>query len=142
MAAGRRFQPQVRHAIEELANGVLEAEPELRGRLATEAGFGRELYRELLSVLYRMLFLLFAEQRGMLAGSTPLYDETYSLTHLRALVEEGGVEGRKSDLWEGLKATFRAFSSPELASLLGVYPYNGQLFDATRTPLLNTAHCC
>jgi hypothetical protein len=141
VAAGRRFQPQVRHAIEELANGVTEAEPELRGRLAAEAGFGRELYRELLSVLYRMLFLLFAEQRGMLAGSTPLYDETYSLTHLRALVEEGGVEGRKSDLWEGLKATFTAFSQPELASLLSVYPYNGQLFDAARTPLLNTAHC-
>ena len=113
VAAGRRFQPQVRHAIEELANGLLEAEPELRARLAAEAGFGRELYRELLNVLYRILFLLFAEQRGMLAGATPLYDETYSLTHLRALVEEGGVEGRKSDLWEGLKATFTAFSSPE-----------------------------
>jgi hypothetical protein len=69
VAAGKRLQPQVRRAIEELANGVLEANPEVRQRMLAEAIFGRELYRELLTVLYRVLFLLFAEQRGMLRSA-------------------------------------------------------------------------
>jgi hypothetical protein len=141
VAAGKRLQPQVRRAIEELANGVLDANPEVRRRMLAESTFGRELYRELLTVLYRMLFLLFAEQRGMLHGASDLYDETYSLTRLRQLTEQGGVEGRRFDLWEGLKATFAAFSDPDLAIALGVYPYNGQLFDPARTPVLGAARC-
>jgi N-6 DNA Methylase len=141
VAAGKRLQPQVRRAIEELANGVLEANPEVRQRMLAEAVFGRELYRELLTVLYRVLFLLFAEQRGMLRGATDLYDETYALTRLRQLAEQGKVEGRRFDLWEGLKATFAAFSDPDLAAALGVYPYDGQLFDPARTPVLGAARC-
>lgn len=141
VAAGKRLQPQVRRAIEELANGVLEANPELRERMLAEATFGRELYRELLLVLYRTLFLLFAEQRGMLRGATALYEDTYSISRLRTLADTAGVEGRRFDLWEGMKATFSAFSDPDRAAALGVYPYNGQLFDQTRTALLGAARC-
>jgi hypothetical protein len=141
VSAGKRLQPQVRRAIEELANGVLETNPEVRQRMLAEAAFGRELYRELLTVLYRVLFLLFAEQRGMLRGANDLYDETYALTRLRQLAERGEVEGRRFDLWEGLKATFAAFSDPDLAATLGVYPYNGQLFDPARTSVLGAVRC-
>jgi hypothetical protein len=141
VAAGKRLQPQVRRAIEELANGVLESNPALREQMTTKATFGRELYRELLTWLYRVLFLLFAEQRGMLRGATRLYEESYSLARLRELAEGSVIEGRRFDLWEGLKATFSAFGEPDLAAALGVYPYNGQLFDLTRTPLLQAARC-
>ena len=43
------------------------------------------------------------------------------------------------DLWEGLKTTFRAFSNEDDAARLGVYPYNGFLFDQARTPLTSGA---
>src|SRR5690606_34407334 len=106
-----------------------------------EATFGRELYREILTVLYRTLFLLYAEQREMLRGANDLYDETYSITRLRQVAEEGGVEGRRGDLWEGLKATFAAFYDEDKAAVLGVYPYNGQLFHPSRTPTVNASVC-
>ena len=135
VAAGRRLQPQVRTAIGLLANGLMEANPELRNRLLENPDVGRELFRELLTVLYRTLFLLFAEQRGMLHDASPLYNETYSLTRLRTISTEGNAEPRRMDLWEGLKTTFQLFSNETDASKLGVYPYNGMLFDQSRTPL-------
>lgn len=135
VAAGKRLQPQVRQAITLLANGLLEGTPGLRNHVTANPDMGRDLYRELLTVLYRVLFLLFAEQRGMLNGANPLYDETYSLTRLRATAATGRPEPRRMDLWEGLKTTFRAFSDEDDAAALGVYPYNGFLFDLTRTPL-------
>jgi hypothetical protein len=139
VTAGNRLKPQIRRAIEELANGALHQNPELLRRLNDEAEFGRALYGELLTVLYRVLFLLFAEQRDMLHSANSLYDETYSLTRLRQQAEERRYEGRRHDLWEGLKATFAAFHDPTLAQALGVYPYNGELFDFARTPHLNAA---
>jgi len=139
VAAGRRLQPQVRRAIEHLANGALSTNPDLRRRVLEEAGFGRELYRELLTVLYRVLFLLFAEQREMLHGNR-LYQETYSMARLRKTAESRRTEGRRFDLWEGLKATFAAFHDDSKATALGVYPYNGELFDPSRTPNLGSAH--
>jgi len=135
VAAGKRLQPQVRQAISLLANGLIEGTPGLRDQVTSNPDMGRDLYRELLTVLYRVLFLLFAEQRGMLNGADPLYDETYSLTRLRATSTTGRAEPRRMDLWEGLKTTFRAFSDEDDAAALGVYPYNGFLFDLTRTPL-------
>ncbi|MFI9836369.1 Eco57I restriction-modification methylase domain-containing protein [Nonomuraea sp. NPDC051941] len=139
VAAGKRVQPQVRAAISVLANGFLEADPGLRHRLEADPDTGRDLYRELLTVLYRVLFLLFAEQRGMLNNADPLYDETYSLTRLRAVATDSHAEPRRMDLWEGLKTTFRAFGNEEDAAKLGVYPYNGFLFDQSQTPLTSDA---
>ena len=139
VAAGRRLQPQVREAISLLANGIIDANPNLRTQLENTPDIGRDLFRELLTVLYRTLFLLFAEQRGMLEGADPLYQDSYSLTRLRAISTEGRAEPRRMDLWEGLKTTFRVFGRETDAALLGVYPYNGFLFDQTRTPLTNNA---
>lgn len=139
VAAGRRLQPQVRSAISSLANGLMDANHELRAQLESNPDLGRELYRELLTVLYRILFLLFAEQRGMIKNAAPLYRDSYSLTRLRSISIEGRAEPRRMDLWEGLKTTFRLFSNEADAAILGVYPYNGFLFDATRTPLTTSA---
>jgi hypothetical protein len=55
VAAGKRLQPQVRRAVETLANGILDATPELRKKITEQPDLGRELYRELLTVLYRLL---------------------------------------------------------------------------------------
>lgn len=141
VAAGKRLQPQVRDGMQTLANGLLEATPGLRQRLIDNPDEGREFYREILTVLYRILFLLFAEQRHMLDGAAPIYQQTYSLASLRARAEADNAEPRRHDLWEGLKTTFRLFSDPEVAATVGVYPYNGQLFNPARTPIATSGNC-
>src|SRR5690606_2541013 len=61
VAVGQALQPQVRRALTSLLNGILEGDAILRERLSAAPALGRELYRELLVVLYRFLFLLYAE---------------------------------------------------------------------------------
>ena len=136
VAVGKKLQPQVLKALEAIANGVLTAD--LRARIS-EAKEARAFYRELLTFLYRILFLLFAEQRRLLPASD-LYADSYGITRLRALAEEGRVERRRHDLWEGLKVTFRALAG-DGSDELGAFAFNGPLFDETRTPILSAAHC-
>ena len=88
----------------------------------------RRYYGEILHIIYRILFLLFAEQRGMMPGRDSLYAEVYSISALRARAE-GDIprEDDFTDLWEGLKVTFRMVR--EGVPALGVFGYDGMLFD-------------
>jgi len=132
---GRELQRQVRTAIEALAEGLFDAK--LRARLDNPKE-ARSIYHELLLVIYRLLFLLFAEQRRMLPTGG-IYAETYSITGLVRLAETRHPDPRHKDLWEGLKATFRMLH--EGAPTAGVFPYNGQLFDPRRTERLTARSC-
>jgi len=158
---GEDLREQVRQAIETLGNGFLDGaligafHGEARdGRGGADAGcqtssvkrqddvtfdtsrLAREYYAEILHIVYRVLFLLFAEQRGMMPGRDSLYAEAYSIAHLRALAE-GDIprEDDFTDLWHGLQVTFRMVREgvPEL----GVFGYDGMLFAEDQTPLLS-----
>jgi len=132
---GRQLQLQVRTAIEALAKGLFDRE---LMELLDDPNEARALYHELLLVIYRLLFLLFAEQRRMLPASG-IYAETYSITALVRLAESWALEPRHKDLWEGLKITFRMIA--EGVPQAGIYPYNGQLFEPSRTARLCKRTC-
>ncbi|HWO71026.1 MAG TPA: DNA methyltransferase [Actinomycetota bacterium] len=131
---GRYLRPGVVRAIETIANGVLT--PELRERLREGGDSARAFFAELLRLVYRVLFCLYAEQRGLLPAGG-LYAEAYSLTRLREVAERHLADPNHHDLYEGLKATFRLLhrGAPEI----GVYPYDGSLFDPAATPTLDAA---
>ncbi len=139
VAIGRRLQPRVVAALELVANGV--STPELLAEL-DQPEPARQFHRELLVLLYRLFFLLFAEQRGLLK-SEGVYAESYSVSRLRTLAEGGpqDCEPRRGDLWEGLKVSFRALADDELSAAIGAFPFNGPLFDAGRTPILDASSC-
>lgn len=137
ISVGRALHPQVRRAIEVVARGVVANDPALRDRLI-HAPSARSFYGEVLRVVYRLLFLFFAEQRGMLPGRDTLYAETYSVTRLRDLADRPSqVEGPRTDLYEGLKVTFRLMSVGSDA--LAVKPFDGHLFDPAETPAMTAA---
>jgi hypothetical protein len=135
---GEDLRGQVRQAIETLGNGFLDGA--LIRQLQDDPALCRRYYGEILHVIYRILFLLFAEQRGMLphAGAPleDLYREGYSITALRARAEGDLPRADHfTDLWAGLRATFRMVrqGAPEL----GVFGYDGMLFDDDQIPLLS-----
>jgi hypothetical protein len=72
----------------------------------------------------------------MMPGRDSLYAEAYSIARLRARAE-GDIprEDDFTDLWEGLKVTFRMVR--EGVPDLGVFGYDGMLFDDDQIPLLN-----
>lgn len=129
----------VPQAITTFGNGFLDAE--LLSELKSDQTKCYSFYEEILKTVYRIIFLLYAEQRGMLggAGEHNLYLEEYSLTALRERAASyGKVDGHK-DHWIGLKNTFRIIWKGSPA--LGIYPYNGMLFETSGEEYISRYDC-
>jgi hypothetical protein len=118
-----------RHGVDvcrALAGGVLEA---LEALLAALTRGGRHpatiLWEQSLTVLYRVLFLLFAEARGLVPLWHPIYRERYSLeTVVTTLLENRPCKG----LWRTVQAISRLAHSGCTAGELRVTAFNGRLF--------------
>lgn len=134
---GEDLRGNVKKAIETLGNGFLTGD--LAQRMISDEKFCKEYYEELLHMIYRILFLLFAEQRGMLPSRDSLYAEEYSITKLREWAENITGKDKHTDMWHGLKVTFRLLKSG--SSKLKVFPYNGSLFDDERLKIISALSC-
>ncbi len=124
---GESLRANVVRAIEEFGNGFLDGA--LLERLQGDDAACRAYYQEILMVVYRIIFMLFAEQRGMLGGGDhgDLFLEEYSITSLRERVDAfEGRDDRNTDLWEGLCVTFRMLEVGVPG--LGVNAFDGMLF--------------
>lgn len=99
----------VRRAIVALGQGFMDSRnPALRQRLYNGSLTRREYFRQLLRLVYRIIFLFVLEDRQMLHGpeATPVsrdrYKHSYSLSRLRKLATS--IPGdRHCDLYEGVK---------------------------------------
>jgi len=134
VAVGKDLRDNVQKAIETMGNGFLQSTPRLFNQLSARHDGAHELYHEILVTIYRILFLLFAEQRGMLPGRGSVYIEEFSLTAFRTLAESPQGDDSNVDLWEKLKTTFAMIEHG--VEELDIFPYNGALFSLSRTPLL------
>lgn len=157
--AVKRLAGNVEEALLALANGLLAhpANAGLRQRLEsgslqlssssshTGSGTGHSFFSQLLRLVYRLIFLLAAEDRDLLhPPDTPtalreLYAAGYSVGSLRdraiRRAAHSGVENTYGDRWQGLVLTFRALAHGE--PRLGL-PALGGLFRASQTPDLDT----
>ena len=89
------------------------------------------LLNESLIVIYRILFLLFAEARGLVPRWHPVYAESYTIES----VASGDV---RDGLWETLQAVARLAHRGCRAGTLRVPPFNGRLFSPADAPLADT----
>ena len=100
----------------------------------------KEYYQEVLLIVYRLLFLLYAEQRGMMASRESLYTEEYAVTNLREKAEtRRSTKDDNTDLWHGLQITFRLVE--EGNDELDVPCYDGMLFDSERLDWIAESEC-
>ena len=117
----------VEAAIEVLGNGFLAdpANEALRSRLRQGDLPVGEFQHQLLRLAYRLLFLLVAEARGLMAApdaepaTVDRYRRFYSVTRMVDLArrQRGTAHG---DLWDGLRIVFGALAGPGLPAL-GLY---------------------
>jgi hypothetical protein len=96
---------------------------------------GTTLLDESLVVVYRILFLLFAEARGLVPGWHPIFRESYTIEALRPPVE---TRPRPRGVWESLQAIARLAHRGCRAGTLRVPPFNGRLFSPTDAPLADS----
>ena len=139
MDEGRFHQERVAANLSELVFGHVF--PDLARAIADAAPTASlsEVREAALILLYRLLFILYAEDRNLL----PVRDSRYDDYALREKVR--GDIGRRKDLddvfsasaaryWSIVDDLCRAIDTGDAS--IGLPPYNGGLFDRERTPLL------
>ncbi len=122
----------VRKAIEALAQGAID---DLRER-NVEVPHLRQLFADALKVAYRLLFVAFAEDRGLLPIDVPAYRSSYGFAHLRDEVLAPGAEwtDATSYLWDSMTALFRLLRDGAEVGELRVTAYDGSLFESRVCP--------
>lgn len=129
----------VERAIERFGNGLL-SHPD-NAALRTAAAHGAlsagDYYRQLLRLIYRLLFLMVIEERDLVfppdtaPSDREIYRRFYSLSRLRRLSESRHLaDPRRHDLWLALQACFRLFEANGPGRKLGIAPLAGDLFSA------------
>ena len=135
---GDRVREHLREGVEEciqrLANGFLchPANNELRRSVAADAPENErittdDLYRQLLRLVYRLLFLLVSEDRGLVSPDH-VYREHYGVARLRRLLDQRAAFTGHDDIWQSLRVLWRVLSDDRLAEILRLAPLNGELF--------------
>ena len=117
-----------------LRTGVLAASADVLNTLMVRAGHPdvHDAFEQSLTVVYRVLFLLFAEARSLVPVWHPIYRESYSIDALRTAAEAGRSQG----LWDAVRAVSRLAHAGCRAGDLKVTAFNGRLFDTRRAPLV------
>ncbi len=141
-AARDRLADQVQIALKVLGSGFLEANPDLAAKLNSGEVNLTTWFNELLRLVYRLIFLMVAEDRNLLhpakskAETRALYAEGYSLAALRKQCYRAATWDKHHDRYEGIKIVFRALAHGQEALAL---PALGGLFAEDRLPHLETA---
>jgi len=145
-----RLRDGVEKALIQLGTGFLQhkASEGLRSSFASGELSATDYYRQLLRLIYRLLFLMVAEGWNLLLSGSDLekrriYTEYYSVDRLRLRAER--LSWRREgfqDLWQGLKASFRLFEGDVdnwRGAMLGLSPLNGDLLGTGSLPALADA---
>ena len=137
---GTRAREHLRRGVEEallaLGQGFL-AHPDnhaLRGDLRSGALPTKSYFNQLLRLVYRLIFVLTVEERGLLHAhdaseeAKALYAAGYSLRRLRDRSVKRSAHDRFSDLWESMKVVLKGVASGEprlgLPALAGIFSAN------------------
>jgi methylase of polypeptide subunit release factors len=127
----------VEHATKSLADGFLQhkANDELRQQVDSGRLSAEDFYKHLLRLIYRLLFLMVIEERGLVfpsnvqAKNREIYEQFYSLLRLRRMSEKRHLADRRyADLWPAMLATFRLFEARGPGAKMGVPALAGDLF--------------
>ena len=137
-----RLSGQVLEALYDLLRGFQAADERTHGELLKEvlAHDPDSVYAGLLNVLLRLVFLLYAEDRGLMPGS-PLYVQHYSVHGLFEKLRSDAQNypdtmDHRYGAWPRLLALFRALHGGCRHPQLQMPARRGYLFDPERFPFL------
>lgn len=124
------------HVFPQIVEAIVKGDPKAPKK--PDAAYLDEARRAALTLLYRLLFVLYAEDRNLLPSHERGYDD-YSLRKLRTELQErvdrnDTFSARQTGIWDRVKAIFRSIDEGD--SSIGLPPYNGGLFDTKQHPLL------
>ena len=143
----KELRIQARQAVERFIQEVLDhpANQEWLKQQTDKEALARELWREGLIIVYRLLFILKLESsddpaRAFSFASSALWRNTFSPSialapYARVVLEQGAETG--NFLEYGLRALFRMFEQGLECTELNVKPLGGALFGRDAAPILS-----
>ena len=138
-----RLADQVLHGLYDLLRGIQAADAARSGALLRDPlrGAPDDVYRALLAVILRLVFLLYAEQRGLLPDDDETFGRHYSLMALfeRLRADEAfhpDTMDQRYGAWAHLLALFRMVHDGARSDRMRLPPRHGALFDPNRYPFL------
>ncbi|MEU6771729.1 DNA methyltransferase [Streptomyces sp. NPDC046759] len=132
---------QVREAVSLLVAELSRLDREESGRILNGVP-AKDVYEGALTVMMRLVFLLYAEEQRLLPAGDELYDEAYAVGPLHQELETSrslhGDELADSvgATWPRLLAVFAAIHGGCTHDRLWIPAYGGSLFDPSRFPWL------
>lgn len=132
---------QVRRAVEVLIQSLDKENQKRDGRLLNDIN-PETLYQSGLTVMMRLVFILCAEERGLLMLGDAVYDQFYAISTLRGQLEEDAskygedVLERRYDAWARILAVFRAIHHGVKHENLRMPALGGSVFDPDAYPFL------
>lgn len=128
---------QVRRAVEVLIQSLDKADQDRNRELLHDVK-ETVLYEAALTVMMRLVFLLSAEERGLLLMGDERYEANYALSTLRMQLrkESDEILERRWDAWSRLLAIFRAVFGGIEHENMRLPALGGSLFDPDRFPFL------
>ena len=147
LAESRKFQnevseqlaEQVLHSLYELLRGLQAAHDATKSELLRDhlTNSPDEIYRALLTVVLRLVFLLYAEERDMLPNEDRIYEQHYSLAGLYERLREDAAlypdtMEQRYGAWAQLLALFRIVHDGAHSRTMWMPARRGVLFDPDR----------
>jgi len=135
-------EANVYQALERLMQGFLDLPANGLGTEDLRPATLRAIYENSLYLLYRLLFILYGESRGLLPLHLTSYRDSYSLDRIKREIAE--IQTPPAPMttiyWGRLKQLFQIINGDNVAlnRHLGVPRYNGRLFDPKLHPFLET----
>lgn len=138
-----KLAEQVLGALYELIKGLQQADQNVKQRLLSEVLHQKpeEIYHALLTLIMRLIFLLYAEDKGVMPAGE-LYFRGYSAKGLFLRLQEdfqrhGGNMDKRYGAWAQLLTTFRLVYSGCAHPQMRMPARLGYLFDPSRYPFLS-----
>ncbi len=139
-----RLREQILSALRELLGGVQQADRMAEGAILRDyrGEHMQEIYSGLVTVLMRSVFVLFAEERGLLPMEHPLYADAYSLSRLHAQLADdrarhGDTLNDRFGAWARIVSLFRLLHDGAVAANgLRIPPRRGDFFNPDKHPFL------
>ncbi|MEU2659673.1 DNA methyltransferase [Streptomyces sp. NPDC007325] len=139
---------QVRQAVELLVDAIGRADVRAMEKgapgLRAEGVAARDVYRGAVAVMMRIVFLFYAEERGLLPSDNPVYAQSYSARFLRdELKQRADADGEDSlehttSAWHRLIALFHAVHGGVDHPQLRLPAYDGSIFNPRTYPWLES----
>lgn len=138
------LREQILAALRELLTGFQQADRLVDGAVlsAYRNGHLQEVYTGIVTVLMRLVFVLYAEEKGLLPMERDLYASSYSLTRLHAQLQDdrdrhGDTIHDRYGAWARIVALFRLLhDGVSAADGTRIPPRRGAFFDPDAYPFL------